>query len=122
MTILHLTGRDILAADLEHVLVTLDVDDHATLDRPDDVAGLEPPVVKAVCGRLGVAEVLEKDLDTPRAPDPQFAGPAVETELAGLLVDDGDLIARVPPARWNREARSSVGFPVTAWVTVSVMP
>ena len=52
---------------------------------------------------------------------PQLAGPAVGAELAGVLVDHRDLVARGDVAH-RADGERSDGLPVIEWVTVSVMP
>ena len=91
--VLDLLGRHVLAADLQQVLVALLVEDVAALTHLHHVAGLEPAVLEGLGVGLVVVEVLEEELDPAGAAHPQLAGLALGAELAGLLVDDRDLVA-----------------------------
>ena len=54
---------------------------------------LNQPSVERLLVGLGVVEVLEEQLDAAGAAQPQLAGLALGAQLAGVLVDDGELVA-----------------------------
>ena len=119
--VFDLAGRDVLAADLEQVLVALAVEEVAAGAEHDHVAGLEPVVLEGLRVGLVVVVVLEEELDPARAAQPQLAGLALGAQLAGLLVDHRELVpGRHMPI--DRSGRCSEGLPFVAWMTVSVMP
>ena len=87
----------------------------------DHVAGLEPAALERLRVRLGVVVVLEEQLDAARAPQPELAGLALGAQLAGVLVDDRELVAGRDVAH-RPLGQALGGLPLMAWMTVSVMP
>ena len=75
--LLDLGGRDILAADLEHVLGAVAELDVAVLEQGDAVAGDEKAVlVKALARGLFVVQILLEQRQTGNALDREIAGVA----------------------------------------------
>ena len=115
---LDLGRADVLAADLEHVLVALGECRRALLIEPDAVAGAEPAVVGVRGGRRGVvAEVAGEHRRTGNAANEQrTALPGSTGTPSSVSTATSYSGAGLPmPAR-------SVGPPPIGYDTVSVMP